>query len=387
MYNRRYELRIGQNFGSAAAEEITEITQEQQRAYLNKFYKDGEEYANYIVNVIDPDTLTRGIESFGDNRIYINQNQLKFEIEKVGGDASEGNSGEIVIYNLSNDSAQLIQRLAGVKNFVELLAGYEDETIKTVFRGNIVKVEDTFDGVDRRTKLTVSDGGAFIQSQLTARKYAKGTPIDDIVDDLLQDLALPRGVIYKLGDDAVTKSNITLHGPAAGELKRLLSTFGYSMNIQDLFVNVVSNKSTIPTGNSAADLSKTIQTPLIETILNVTPNSGLIASPTFIGDFADLSPSEALSQSASGIKFLSLLNGEFQPNVIVQVVSDRISGVYRILKVTHRGSFRGDEWYSEVEAEAVSLESGTSGVTTVQEDPSTTSPRIYFGNNVLPGEL
>lgn len=387
MYSRRYELRIGQNFGSAAAEEITEITPEQQRAAINEFFSAGETYTNAISSTIDPDVLMDAVEKFGDNRIYINQNQLKFEIEKTGGDASEGNSGEIVIYNLADESAKLLQRLSGVKNFVELLAGYEDETIKTVFRGNLTDVEDAFDGMDRRTKLKVSDGGAFVQSQLTARKYAKGTAVDTIVDDLLQDLALPRGVIYKLGDDVTIKSNLVVHGPAAGELKRILSAFHYSMNIQDLFVNVVSNKSTIPSGNSAADLSTTIQTPLIETVINVTPDSGLISSPTYIGDYSDLSESEALTQSTSGIKFRSLLNGEFQPNLIIQVVSSRISGVYRILKVTHRGSFRGDEWYSDVEAEEVYMESGVAGVTTVQEDPAETTSRIYFRNNVLPGEL
>lgn len=387
MYNRRYELRIGQNFGAVAAEEIQPITQQQQIEYLNDFYRLGEVYKNAI-DVFDPDVALEAIETFGDSRIYINQNQIKFDIEKTGAESTEGNEGEIVIYNLAEESARLLQRLSGVKNFVELLAGYEDETLKTVFRGNLVKVEDTFDGVERRTKLEVSDGGAFVQSQLSARKYPKGTQIDKIVDDLLQDLALPRGVIYRLGPDVVTKSRLVVHGPAAGELARILSTFGYYVNVQDLFVNVVSNKTTIPAGNSAADLSQTIETPLIETILNVTPDSGLITSPTFLGDYSDLSASEALEQSASGIKFTSLLNGEFQPNAIVQVVSNRISGVYRILKVTHRGSFRGDEWYSIVEAEDVSLSDGLSGQATIsQGEPSAPSQRINFGNNVLPGEL
>ena len=385
MYNRRYELRIGQNFGSSAAEGITQVTPDQQRAALNDFYKLGEVYKNAI-DTFDPDVALEAIEKFGDNRIYINQNHLKFEITKVGAEATEGNEGEIVIYNLAEESARLLQRLSGVKNFVELLAGYEDETLKTVFRGNLVKVEDVFDGIERRTKLEVSDGGAFVQSQLTARRYAKGTAIDKIVDDLLQDLALPRGVIYRLGAEVRTKGPLVVHGPAAGELSRILSTFGYYVNVQDLFVNVVSNKSTIPSNNSNADLSQTINVPLIETILNVTPDTGLIASPTFLGDYSDLSPSEALEQAASGIKFTSLLNGEFQPNAIVQVVSSRISGVYRILKVVHRGSFRGDEWYSEVEAEDVSLGDGLSGSAQIQEGQQS-SRRINFGNNVLPGEL
>jgi len=366
MFNRRYELRIGQNFGASAAEEIQAITPQQQKQFLNDFYKLGEVYKNAI-DTFDPDVALEAIEDFGDNRIYINQNQLKFDIEKVGAESSEGNQGEITIYNLAQESAKLLQRLSGVKNFVELLAGYEDETLKTVFRGNLVKVEDTFDGTERRTKLEVSDGGAFVQSQLTARRYPKNTPIDKIVDDLLQDLALPRGVIYRLGNNIRTNGPLVVHGPAAGELSRLLSTFGYYINVQDLFVNVVSNKSTIPSGNSNADLSQTIETPLIETILNVTAESGLIASPTFLGDYSDLSPAEAREQSASGIKFKSLLNGEFQPNAIVQVVSNNISGVYRILKVTHRGSFRGSEWFSEVEAEDVSLADGLSGAAVIEQ--------------------
>lgn len=370
MFGRVYELRVGRSYSELA--ETKEITEENQRQALNNFISQGEVFTNPVIEgLVDIDDV---LQFQNEDRLFVNQNHIEFEVDKIGSDSTDGNQGEITIYNLSDQSSKILSRLAGSKSFIELRGGYRDEPLRTLFRGNIQTVEDKFDGVDRRTKIEVSDGGAFVQNQLSSRAYPKGTPIDDIVDDLLQDLALPRGVIYRLGPDVVTTKPTVLYGRSADQLKRILITFDYTVNIQDMFVNVISKKIDSVV-NSAADFSNIVDTDQakIPTVINVTASSGLISSPSFIGDFSDLSPGETKEQSSSGVKFRMLLTGEIIPNNIIQLVSKNIAGLFRVLKVTHRGSFEGDEWETEVEAEWVGLGeqaiSVSSGISETTNDP------------------
>lgn len=413
MYIRQYELRIGQNLSAAYTSNIREsydpsanfeqnrvisdevvresvnipgpedydITTNQDQVIevnpdqqaLNRYYLAGEVWNNAIQSFnYDIDDLLAS----EDSRIFISENQIKFEIEKTGKEASEGNVGEITLYNLSDDSAYLIENLSGVENFIELKAGYQDEELKTIFRGNVQDVEDKFDGKERRTKISLTDGGAFIQSQMTSRKYPAGTRYDKIIDDLLNDLALDRGYIARLGDDVVTRKPLVVHGKAAGELARILDNFGFNFNIQDMFTYVLNSRVDVAVGASQGRTSfiggesQVIQE--IPLIPLVSPETGLIETPSFKSESSDLSSAEKDEQATTGVEFKSLLNGEFNPNSLVKLDSVKATGVYRIIKVTHRGNYRGDEWYSEVEAELAPVQFGSD--TNDSDEPLYTPP-------------
>lgn len=360
------ERRLDRTYYDASVKSVwrqktREEIQAEQNAILENFVGLKGEYLNLIYD--DPSSLD-GLAGFLDNNnIIIEDHHVEFDVEKVGANSSEGNEGEIVLFNLSDETALLLQAIATTMNFVEFSAGYEDEPLRVIIRGNIKSAEDKFDGVDRRTKIVVTDGGEFAQNQMTTKVYPKGTPINDIVEEMIDDLALPKGNIVQLGGFGTLSKPLIVHGKSIDQLKRVLNNFGYVINIQDLFVNIYSKRiqDTVEEFLNGAGEFEARSIPL------VSPDTGLLTSPAYITDTSDMTAQEISNESVTGIKFNHLLSGEFTPNAFIRLETEKFSGTYRILKVTHTGSLEGDEWFSEVEAEAVQYQTR---VTPLNEQPT-----------------
>src|SRR5690554_4942065 len=94
--------------------------------------------------------------------IEITDHHIEFDIEKIGGNSTDGNECKLVVYNLSDTEADFISGLASTQNFAQFSAGYADEGLKMLIRGNIEVVEDKLDGTDRRTELLIKDGSKFV---------------------------------------------------------------------------------------------------------------------------------------------------------------------------------------------------------------------------------
>lgn len=282
------------------------------------------------------------------NSLAISKHQVKFDIEKTGGDSSDGNTAEITLFNLADSTVNFLNNNSGDKTFITLKAGYSDEGMKTIFRGNIVKVVDKREGVLRRTKINVSDGGVFMKEMMTSRSYPKGTKLDKIVDDLLIDIDLPRGSVAKLGDEVVTKHRTIFYGKSVDQLKRVLESHNYAFNVQDFFGYVIA-RSLEKAKEDAQSTDAVGAVPLI------TPTTGLIGSPSFTDDSAAMTAKEADTNPPNGISFKCLLNGSLLPNTYVKIQSKDFNGVYRLTKVVHKGGYEGNEWFSECEAEDVAL--------------------------------
>lgn len=282
------------------------------------------------------------------NTISITNLHVEFDIEKTGGDSSDGNSAEIVIYNLKDSTVKFLENNSGDKTFITLRAGHSDDGMVTIFRGNIVKVIDSLEGTDRKTKLLLSDGGVFIKEQVSSRSYPKGTKLDKVVEDLLIDLDLPLGSITKLGDDVVTTHRTIIYGKTADQLKRVLESQNYAFNVQDMFSYVIA-RALSKAKEEAQGKDQKNRVPVLN------PSTGLIGSPSFIDDSASMTALEADINSPTGIKFRSLLNGVLLPNTYVKIESRHFNGIYRISKAKHRGSYEGSEWYTDCEAEDVGL--------------------------------
>ena len=394
MYGRRYQLLIGrayaqQSTNSAipsvpATEAVTTQTldrtyydasvsfdtvwrkktpeeiAEEQRQILQNYAGLKGEFKNLVYQ--DPSELDSLAGWLDENNIVITDHHIEFSVEKIGSNSSEGNEGEITLYNLSDATARLLQVLSATQNFVELSAGYEDEELRVIMRGNMKYAEDVFDGQDRRTKILVNDGGNFAQNQMSVKVYPKGTPIVDLVDDMIEDLSLPRGNIVQIGGYGTLSKPLIVHGKSIDQLKRVLNNFGFVINIQDLFINIY-NKRIDETINEFFSQSGDFEA---RNIPLVTHDTGLLASPAFLTDTSDQTAQEIANESATGIKFKHLLSGEFTPNSFVKLETDDFVGVYRILKVTHTGSLEGDEWFSEVEAERIDYRTR---VTPINVDP------------------
>jgi len=353
------DAQFGNVYRAKTAEEIAT----EQHNILQEFVGLKGEYKNLVYD--NPDNLDSLAGWLDTDNVIIQDNHIKFSIEKIGSDSSEGNEGEITIYNLSDETAQLLGSLPSTQNFVELSAGYEDGPMRVIMRGNFRRVEDVFDGEDRRTKIIVNDGGNFTQNQMSVRMYGKGTPIKTIVDDMIDDLSLPRGNIVQLGGYGTLSKPLLIHGKSIDQLKRVLTNFGFVINIQDLFINIYNKRIDQTIEDFKASGSKEYDA---RSIPLVSPDSGLLASPSFINDTTDQTMQEVANESSTGIKFKNLLSGEFTPNSFIQMETDKFTGVYRILKVTHSGSLEGGEWFSEVEAERVKFRTRVSPLSVAEKE-------------------
>lgn len=377
------EQRLDRTYYNASVKSVwrqktREEIQAEQDAILENFIGLKGEYLNLIYD--DADNLDSLAGFLDNNNIIIEDHHVEFDVEKVGANSSEGNEGEIILFNLADETALLLQAIATTMNFVEFSAGYEDEPLRVILRGNIKSAEDKFDGIDRRTKIVVTDGGEFAQNQMTTKVYPKGTPINDIVQEMIEDLALPKGNIIQLGGFGNLKKPLIVHGKSIDQLKRVLNNFGYVINIQDLFVNIYSKRiqDTINEFLDDGGVFKARNIPL------VSAETGLLTSPSYVTDTSDMTAQEAANESVTGIKFKHLLSGEFTPNAFIRLETEKFSGTYRILKVAHTGSLEGDEWFSEVEAEAVQYRTRVTSLSPEERQPDqelnpTDDDLTYYG--------
>lgn len=332
-FMRRYEILIGKPFTFTEGEDINA------RSRLGLFLEPTHRRALILEQYFASETT---------NSLAVRDHHVEFDIDKSGGESSDGNEATVTIFNLADETVKYLENNSGDKTFITIRAGYSDDGLVTIFRGNVARVIDSIDGVNRKTKLTLSDGGVFIKEQLSSRSYPKGTKIDKIVDDLILDLDLPRGSIAKLGNDVVTKHRTILYGKTADQLKRILESRNYAFNIQDMFTNVIA-RAQEKAKEEAETKDQKNRVPVI------TPNTGLIGSPSFIDDSASMTTLEADTNAPNGIKFRSLLNGVLLPNTYVKIESRKFNGIYRITKVKHKGNYEGSEWYTDCEAEDVAL--------------------------------
>ncbi len=294
------------------------------------------------------------------NAIVIEDHNIEFSIEKTGGSNEDSNKAEITIHNLSDNQVNYLSNNAGSHLFVTLEAGYEDEGSHTIFRGNVMLVEDELQRPGRKTKLTLSDGGVFAKQQLTSRSYKKGTPVDAIVEDLIKDLDLPRGQVAKLGNSVVTKSSVQFLGTASKNLKRITESHNLAYNVQDSFVNIID--TVFEKAQKKAEESQRKQlVPLI------TPGTGLLGSVSYKEDSSSSTTKESKIVPPSGIKFKTLLMGSVLPNDYVRVEDRNFKGTYRVIEVKHKGEYEGDTWFTEYEAEDIGVTSDTGDEITQEE--------------------
>lgn len=374
-------------------------------------------------------------DNFSFRRITNHHIEFNIDKNKEAGGEDSSNDLKITIYNAADSTVGYLEEVSGKKPYISLKAGYEGN-MKPIFKGNVERVEDNKIGTDRKTTIYCSDGGPAVKEALTFRSYPKGTAIDGIFEDLVQDLGLPVGSIATVRSPVVTNKPLYFSGSTARNLVRFTKKYGFQFSIQDMTANIVrelepeyhlaaivtpdtgligsvsfldetkssttvgSNTPSEPEENNEEDKNlldslidsefitalrndprfidfadtvfgnideaiKTVEEGLTKGNANLSFVSGFAAS--IIRDILDEQVAARQQRNAKkekgitprrGIKFKTLLNGAIAPNKLVAVeVPDR-EGIrrksfYKAIKVVHNGSFEGESWYTEVEAEWV----------------------------------
>lgn len=290
-------------------------------------------------STVDLDTKLGTTEKSSSNLYLLQDHQITFSIKKDNN--KDPNQAEIVVYNLSDDTVNYINR--GIRNnlAVALAVGYEGEELVMIFKGTIQWVSDTFDSVDRKTTLHCLDGGINIAEARTSRSYPKGTKIKRVVTDLVKDLGTTEGNIH-VDNDQTLSSATAMCGNTSHYLEHICKSIDHNVSIQDGSV-YVTPRSQMSSARSAY----------------ISPETGLIGSPEPFHN--DIKPTKKVTKSSKkakkptdGVKFKCQMNGTILPEKTIWLKSRDYDGPFKVVSVSHNGDKEGKEWVTEVECVSVS---------------------------------
>jgi len=219
----------------------------------------------------------------------------------------EPDISEIEIYNLSDSTINSIEKEA----YAILNAGYQGD-YGNILSGKIDKVETEWQGLDKITKIQISDGGKEWRKTTTHKTFKAGTKADYIMRELGVDLGLEiieitpaNNIEYKLGK--------TISGSTEAALRQLAKDTNSKMYI-------TNEKLVIrPT-------DKGTETPFI-----LSSETGLIDSPTKVEEEDD----KGNKKISYDVK--CLLNYHINKDSIIRIQSRTINGRFRVTKGRHDG--------------------------------------------------
>lgn len=211
------------------------------------------------------------------------QRRLDMSFNCFLSETSEPNTGECVIYNLSESTRNKI----AATGKIEVFAGY-DGIYKLISVGDIVTVNNRKPDTDWQTQISWGDG---IRSYLDVnfrRSYKEGVGLKDIFNDVFKSLGLAVDSITDELED-ITNGGLSLTGKAKDILNKLTKDFGLTWSIQDEEVRVVKAGQ-----------------PIDEFVIIISPETGLLEFPQV---------------SEKGIDFIAQLNPDLRPNKLVDIRS------------------------------------------------------------------
>ena len=272
------------------------------------------------------------------NGVGIDVSELRctFQIEKSISETP--NYAEIVLYNLSAQTENSIIK-EGAKVILE--AGYQNPQYGLIFSGDIVQpLRGKEDNTTYTLTLISQDGDLFYNKGIINASFRAGQTTRDILENMTKQCsnALELGQI----SDNLSQT----------ALPRGKALFGLT---RDYFRQMAkSEQAAFYINNNKIDFVKAMDLPKNE-FIKLNGNSGLIGMP---------------EQTEEVIQATCLLNPLLDLNKMVSIDLRSIqrqkvdkengikniegSGIFKIIKLTHKGDTRGDEWYTEFTAVAQS---------------------------------
>lgn len=256
--------------------------------------------------------------------------RIKFNIVKVSGPTPAPNPMSMFIYNLGENSRNLISEQ---DNLVVLEAGYGNSS-EAIFNGNIFKTITRKEGPDYVSHIEASDAIVAFQNGLINQSFQKGVNLQTILDagiSTLKGLGVDKGQVEGVPNKTYNQG-IVLTGNPIQQLRQVCEQHNLNFSIQDGKVQILPYNQ----GNGKPTIF-------------ISPDTGLVGIPEIRGISQEPQPDGSVKPKPV-ICFKVLMNSKLAVAQQVVVESKFVNGLYTILKVTHIGdSFQG-EWYSECEA-------------------------------------
>ena len=248
---------------------------------------------------------------FWDRKVVLRAGNKEFTNDKfdIEFDVPFSNSAtpdiaEITIYNLSNDSIASIKG----KAYTHLNVGYGDD-VGSVLVGNIESVNTHSNGVDRVTRITVSDGATEWRSKDVDKTYKEGVKASYMMRDLANSLGLEVAEIRPARDKSYEGG------------KTFSSTIGAALVelTEDTNSKIFVDKGKLYIREEARGTS---------TGFILSSDTGMIGSP-------ESAIQEEDGKQVRTYSVQSLLNHRISTDSIIEIKSRHINGRFRVVSGEH----------------------------------------------------
>lgn len=279
-------------------------------------------------------SLTVGDYKTG-NGLLIQDLQVTFDISKSTNNKNRTNSATIEIYNLSEESLKVLDTDYPAAVFE---AGYLDTGgPKRLFSGQVTNVSTRKSGTDIVTQITMGSGYVNLNHETLSDVVPPGNNVQDAIEKLRKAIGADRGVY-----NGTNLNNEIIYGyPLSGTPKEMLDELAekYQLDWQldDGVLYVHDN-----------DRAATEQFQLAYVI---SPFTGLIERPYRVS--GDKRRSKKDKVKKPGVQLKILLNPEIKAGDIIQIEEGLLKGWYKVDSIRHTGSWRGDNWATEIRGSAL----------------------------------
>jgi hypothetical protein len=231
------------------------------------------------------------------------------------------NTAAISVYNLAETTRAKVA-VKGIATTLE--AGYSGRSSQ-IFGGKLEAGKSAREGVDWVTSFQSTDGGQQLRAariNLSFKKVSATQAFERVAGTLGLGLG---NAVEKMRQGNIRgaleqfENGIVLSGPSQRELDRLARTFGYDWSVQNGQLQLLGPTDAIEPGDAI--------------VLN--SDTGMIGSPE--------------SGEKGIVEVRSLLIPQLTPGRVVVLEARRLSGNYRVEKVTFQGDTRGKDWYADLE--------------------------------------
>lgn len=236
---------------------------------------------------------------------------------------AQPNTCDLTILNLNPDHRSQIEQKKTA--LVQVEAGYAGGT-SVLFIGDLRTSVSVWEGPDCVTSLSSGDGEKAIRTARVSVSIHKNTQTGDVLKTLATALGVGQGnlnaAISKLqaaGVGSLFSMGTVLSGSASREMTNICRSSGLTWSIQ----------------NGALQLLP-LKTSLDGVAIKLTPQSGLIGSPTV--------------DNTGVMSCKCLLMPDVFPGRKLVIQSDRLQGQYRIEEVDSSGDTASTDWYHSIKA-------------------------------------
>jgi len=289
-----------------------------------------------------PDSISSGDVLYGRRyRVIVSSlnGEIAFDVSQLRCTFSciknimEANYSEVVIYNLSPTTENIVIK-EGYRVVVE--AGYEGSQYGIIFDGNVIQpLRDKEGGVTFKLSLVSMDSDMFLVSGTVNFSIMRGQNSRSLAESIVNssNVSTQLGEISQNFSESKLTRGKAIFGLTSDYLRQIAQSQAATFYMEDGKVNII-RADDYPEGE----------------IIELSPESGLIGVP---------------AQSDYGATIKMLLNPRVKLGSMIHIDNSLIhnkqfqqgqafygldqDGIYRVIKITHKGDTRGEDWYTEVE--------------------------------------